>query len=260
MLLSACSIRRSTARRISNILPSHGRHRHIPEPVHRRRVRARRGRHVHGRRPVDRELRSPRWSRRRSSRSTPRSPPRGARSTTARGHGMTTGRTRRRAPPHGRRARGAPRPARRDGDRRGRVPAPDHPDRAGRHGAAEQRTRCRPWSPRSPSGSTTSCRCREYLAGLEAPAVDPSVRAGRCRRRDHAVQLPVHHQRLEARARARRRVHGRAPAEPAHAVVRARLRRGRRRGRPARGCAQRRRRGAAPRAGSSCRRIPASTS
>ena len=57
------------------------------------------------------------------------------------------------------------------------------------------------------------------------------ARADRRRRRDHAVELPAAPDRREGRARARRRLHGRAQAERGHAAQRVRARRDHRRGR-----------------------------
>ena len=60
-------------------------------------------------------------------------------------------------------------------------------------------------------------RRRTSSSGCVEPA--GGARADRCRRRDHAVELPVHAQPVEARARARRRVHGRPEARARHAVL-----------------------------------------
>ena len=59
------------------------------------------------------------------------------------------------------------------------------------------------------------------------------ARAGRRRRRDHAVELPAAPDRREGRAGAGRRLHGRAQAERGRAAERVRPRRDHRRGRPA---------------------------
>ena len=56
-----------------------------------------------------------------------------------------------------------------------------------------------------------------------------AVRAGRAGRHDRAVELPARHLRLEDRAGARRRLHGRAEDLGVHPADRARLRRHRRR-------------------------------
>ncbi len=58
--------------------------------------------------------------------------------------------------------------------------------------------------------------------------------AGRCRRRDHAVELPAPPDHLQGRRRTRRRLHGRAQAERGGAAQRVHPRRDRPRGRPAR--------------------------
>ena len=65
------------------------------------------------------------------------------------------------------------------------------------------------------SGSTSSA-IHEFFGMQLEPARRP--RADRRRRRDHAVELPVHAQPLEDHARARRRLHGHPEARARHAV------------------------------------------
>ena len=78
-------------------------------------------------------------------------------------------------------------------------------------------------------------RCRDLLERDRVGGADRQLagraRAGRRRRRDHAVELPAAPDRGEGRAGARRRLHGRAQAERGRAAERVRARRDHRRGR-----------------------------
>ena len=135
--------------------------------------------------------------------------------------------------PHGRDPRGAWRRAARADRRRDRLDRLHHRLRAGRgldrHVPVERR-----------AGAARGRVGRDGPAHRPAPpawAAARSARAHRRRRRDHAVQLPVHAQRGEVRARAGGGVHGRAQAasvDPARRVPDRRRPRRRRGSRP--GC------------------------
>ena len=72
-----------------------------------------------------------------------------------------------------------------------------------------------------PASTATSGSTSSPVHEFFGMTLEPARRAGadRRRRRDHAVELPVHAQPLEARARARRRVHGDPEARARHAVL-----------------------------------------
>ncbi len=110
-----------------------------------------------------------------------------------------------------------------------------------RHGHGSGTVHDRPVPVHAPRGAQPGPRRR--ARGGTGGAQRPSVRAGGCRRGDHALQRGDHHGLPEGRARAARRQLRGPPAEPAHAHLVARLRSRRRRGRDPARRAERDRRG-----------------
>ena len=114
--------------------------------------------------------------------------------------------------------------------------------------SANRATSTFPWSPAT---STITPAGRRW-----SPSEFPGPRAGRRLRADHPVEFPAADARLEDRAGARGRQHGRAEARRVHAADRARLRRDLRRGGLAAGRRQHRHRRRRDRRGArrACRR------